>query len=377
MSSGWEFIESDILELILVNIPVTCYNYMSIQRVCKHWSECSKAIGLVEHSFKKWPSPSQQALLRNSRCLRALRFETDKIVDAHASPLAEMLLSFPKLEELSLLHTVISDEHISDFANALAHCPLLRKFEFSSKSLTSSGLEKVSEALKRCQSLSHLYIEGPHFDDDAGVTLSGLVQSNTHLSYVGINGEDMGDKGVVELVAAVVASPSVRRFHSWQSRISDKALGEISLSLRAPSSLREFGLSGVGEEHGCVLLVDAIREGNTLRSVLINHVVGSAGFFAVGQMLQKMTSLVELVIVVNAIEGEGFSAMVRGLALSSSLRKFVLVGDVLSRSQIRTLSDAILENRTLVSVTCKLFDWYPPSPSSGAVDPRIQFEPLW
>ena len=248
--------------------------------------------------------------------------------------------------------------------------------------------EQLRTAAAEGRAVTVLKVRNESFASKADVkALAAVLQANPHLTALSVQGGQLGDKGVKEIVRALLVHRSIERLDVAYNALEKSGLKAVCQLVQNVPALRLLDISGSfaasslakGELRGTLLagtsltylklgdasldakavtgLLDALRQTSGLRNLHLpdNKLTGADGV-QIADVLTANKTLTNVDLRYNALGNDGAAAIANALRTNTTLVGLVLWGNEITHAGCQSIASMLIHNEKLETLDLGLND---------------------
>lgn len=226
---------------------------------------------------------------------------------------------------LSLARSGINDKTVKYVAKVLGKNETLRELDLSSNRITAVGMELLAEGLVYNRALVRLCLQSNDIKQAGAPFLARLLTKNRVLRHLNVGSNGLGSEGCIMIVDAVRFNRTLNSLSLDMNEIGPKGATSMAAALVSNRHLTYLYLphNNIGDQ-GLVEICESLKRNKSLIGLdleLNNIGTGQSlmGMAALGEVLRTNRTLREINLAYNLFSGDAVSALMRGVAVNSTL----------------------------------------------------------
>lgn len=289
-------------------------------------------------------------LCGNNRHMGAVR-----LCDVDIQPICSALLLKPCITVLDLRYNRLTDAAASVLADLLSSDSVLRELNLMGNDITGTGATHIANALKVNKGLVVLKMVGNPIGTTGGLRIAQALQINNVLEFI-----DLGECGqtITSCVAfatmlrsnTTIRSLNLSRQLLWTQQ--EEPTVHMADMLCVNNSLIELHLAKVNmRDFGAERIADALERNSALELLDISgNRIARDGAMALSRVLMVNCSLVVLDLAFNRIQCSGAKAIATALLTNTRLKVLAVQFCELKGPGLCSLAEALITNTTLNNI---------------------------
>jgi Ran GTPase-activating protein (RanGAP) involved in mRNA processing and transport len=181
-------------------------------------------------------------LLTKDKSLQQLNLWNNKIGDAGAQALAEMLKVNNTLQKLGLGGNQIGDAGAQALAEMLKIHSTLQQLDLGYNRMGDDGAQALAEMLKINSTLQQLDLGYNRMGDDGAQALAEMLKVNSALQQLNLWNNKIGTVGTQALASMLKVNTTLQRLDLHNNRIGDTGAQALAEMLKVNSTLQQLNL---------------------------------------------------------------------------------------------------------------------------------------
>ena len=203
----------------------------------------------------------------------------------------------------------------------------------------------IADGLKVNIALTFLDLSGNYIEDAGAIAIINAIRSKTTITTLNLNDNNIGDRGAIAIAEVLKVNTSIIKLGLALNEIGNDGAIAIADALTVNTTLTKLYLSNNEiRPKGGVAIGDSLKVNSSLLSLYLDdNCIRNRGALAIAEALVlPCTSLQELSLNHNKIQGYGVAVLFKALEYNCNLKKIHILSDELDADgYLRTESDCV------------------------------------